>query len=266
MDLDRYGPWAVVAGASEGTGRAFCERLAAAGINCALLARRAEPLETLAAELEAAHGVECLALPVDLSVTGAAGEIVDALGEREVGLFISNAGADTVNAPFLDAALDDWIDLVQRNVMTLMRLSYRLAGPMRERGRGGLLLVGSGACYAGASYLAAYAGSKAFTLCFAEGLWAELRTHGVDVLHLVLGQTDTPAFRASLAQRDAPVPQGLAQPEEVARVGLERLPYGPVHNWGQADDQGGMSPESAAQRRQRVEVIDQAVRGLFNVN
>ena len=109
MDLDRYGPWAVVAGASEGTGRAFCEQLAAAGIHCALLARRAEPLDNLAAELEAAHGVECLVLPVDLSDANAVDEIFSALGDREVGLFISNAGADTVNAPFLDAELDHWI-------------------------------------------------------------------------------------------------------------------------------------------------------------
>lgn len=266
MDLKKYGPWAVVAGASEGTGRAFCEQLAAAGINCALLARRAEPLELLATELQAAHGVECLTLPVDLSADNAVDEIVAALGDREVGLFISYAGADTVNAPFLDASLDDWLDLVQRNVMTVMCLSHLFAGPMRERGRGGLLLVGSGACYAGAGYMAAYAGSKAFTLCFAEGLWAELRSDGVDVLHLVLGQTDTPAFRASLAQRNAPVPEGLARPEDVARVGLKRLPHGPLHNWGQADDQAGMSPESAAQRRQRVDFIDTMVRSLFNAS
>ena len=123
--------------------------------------------------------------------------------------------------------------------------------------------MNSGACYGGSSFLATYSASKAFMLCFAEGLWAELRPHGVDVLSMVLGATDTPAFRALLAEKGMPVPENLASPEEVARIALERLPHGPVHNWGLGDDAAGYAPSSAAARRERVLLIDSMTKHIF---
>ena len=134
---------------------------------------------------------------------------------------------------------------------------------MRERGRGGILLVGSGACYGGASFMAVYSGSKAFDLCFGEGLWAELKPHGVDVLSLILGRTDTPALRQTLAAKGLPVPPGLASPEEVAEQGLARLAQGPVHNWGQEDDVAGYASNSPATRRARIIAIDAATKDIF---
>jgi NAD(P)-dependent dehydrogenase (short-subunit alcohol dehydrogenase family) len=126
-----------------------------------------------------------------------------------------------------------------------------------------MLLVNSGACYGGASTMGPYCGSKAFTLCFAEALWAELRPHGVEVLTLVLSRTDTPAFRALLAEKGMPIPQDIASAADVARVGLERLPYGPIHNWGQGDDEVGMASSSASARRERVLAIDRITGQLF---
>jgi short-subunit dehydrogenase len=134
---------------------------------------------------------------------------------------------------------------------------------MRARSRGGLLLVNSGACYGGASFMATYSASKAFTLCFGEALWAELRPFGVHVLNLVLGRTDTPAFRKLLADKGLPVPDDLASPDDVAKIGLERLAHGPVHNWGLADDSVGYAPNSAAMRRERVLLIDKLSKPVF---
>lgn len=264
MDFkDRYGPWAVIAGASEGTGRAFARRIAAHGVPCILLARREAPLRALAAEIQAESGVECLVATVDLASPQAFGQIVAAVGDREVGLLVSNAGADPNAAHFLDREIEAWLALAQRSVMTLMQCCHHFGSQMRRRRRGGLLLVNSGACYGGASYMAAYAASKAFTLAFGEGLWAELRPQGVDVLNLILGQTDTPAFRQLLAERGLPMPAHAASPEEVATLGLERLPHGPVQNWGLADDAAGYAPNSAAARRSRVLMIDQMSQRLF---
>src|SRR3546814_10550242 len=82
-----------------------------------------------------------------------------------------------------------------------MQCCHHFANAMRARGHGGLLLVNSGACYGGASSMAVYSASKAFVLCFGETLWAELQPHGVDVLNLVLGRTDTPEFRRLLAEK-----------------------------------------------------------------
>ena len=260
---ERYGPWAVIAGASEGTGRAFARQVAARGVNCVLLARRAAPLAALVEEIRAAHGVECIAATVDLAAPDACERITAAVGERAVGLFICNAGADPHGAQFLDRELATWMELVQRNVTTMMQCCHHFAGPMRARGRGGLLLVNSGACYGGSNFMAAYSASKAFMLCFAEALWGELRDDGVDVLSLVMHMTDTPALRALLAGKGLPLPPGIASAEDVAALGLARLPHGPIQNWGLEDDEAGYALVSAADRRKRVIAIAEASRHVF---
>lgn len=259
---ERYGPWAVIAGASEGTGREFAMQIAAEGVSCILLARRAAPLEKLAEEIRKT-GVECLTASVDLALPDAAERIAEVVGPREVGLYVNNAGADPNGAQFLDKDVQSWVDLAQRNVITTLKCCHHFAGPMRQRRRGGLLLVNSGACYGGGSFLATYAASKAFDLVFAEGLWAELHRHGVDVLTLVMGQTDTPAYRALLAEKGLPHPENWASPADVARTGLAQLPHGPIYNWGQANDVAGYAPNSPDARRERIQMIDRHSRSTF---
>lgn len=252
MDFRRkYGPWALIAGASEGTGAAFARQLAEKGLNLILVARREGPLAALADRLRADHGVECVTASVDLGANDATARMVDAVAGREVGLFVSNAGADPNASQFLDRDIEAWDALAMRNVMTVMRSVHHFARAMRERQRGGIILVGSGACYGGLPGIAAYSATKAFDLMLGEGLWAELRPHGVDVLGLIMNRTDTPAHRELMERIGMPVPDDLASAEDVAALGLERLPHGPVANWGQADDEerfGG----SAASRRDRI--------------
>jgi uncharacterized protein len=134
---------------------------------------------------------------------------------------------------------------------------------MKARKRGGLLLVNSSACYGGSAFMAAYSASKAFTLCFAESLWGELRECGVDVLTLVMHMTDTPALRALLAEKKLPVPQNIAKAEDVAALGLERLPHGPIQNWGIEDADAGWAMISASDRRKRVIAIGEASKHVF---
>lgn len=264
MDFaERYGPWAVIAGASEGTGRAFARQVAANGVNCILIARREGPLTALAEELRAQSGVDCITAAIDLAAPAAFERIVAAVGERDVGLLVSNAGSDPNGAYFLDRDLATWTELVQRNVVTMMQCCRHFAPPMCARGRGGLLLVNSGACYGGSSFMAAYSASKAFTLCFGESLWTELRHDGVDVLTLVLQMTDTPAFRALLAEKGLPLPASIASPDEVAETGLARLAHGPVHNWGLDDDVGGYAMVPASARRARALAVEEAGSRVF---
>jgi short-subunit dehydrogenase len=260
---ERYGPWAVIAGASEGTGRAFALELARAGLNCILFARRDAPLRALATEIETTTGRSCIATAVDLASPDACDLILNAVGSRDVGLYISNAGSDPNGAQFLEKDLSSWLELVNRNVLTTMRCSYHFGAAMRARGRGGIILVGSGACYGGGSNMAIYSATKAFDLCMGEGLWAEYRHYGVHVLNLILGRTDTPALRDLLARKGLPVPAGLASPEEVAQVGLAQLPFGPVYNWGLRDDETGYAPNSAATRRERILMVERMSQQIF---
>jgi short-subunit dehydrogenase len=135
---------------------------------------------------------------------------------------------------------------------------------MRDRRRGGMILVGSGSCYGGLPGMAVYCGVKAFDLCFGEGLWAEMRHVGVDVLNLILGRTDTPAHRRISEAGGRPFdPAGMALPDDVARVGLEQLPHGPTYNWGQPNNVAGMAPNSPDERRARILQIEAAISGEF---
>lgn len=260
---EKYGPWAIIAGASEGTGREFARQVAVQGVNLILVARRQGPLSELADEIRQESGVECITASVDLTKADAAARIAEAAAGREVGLYISNAGSDTNGALFLDKDIDAWLDLIALNSLTPLRCCHQFAQGMRERGRGGILLVGSGACYGSGPNMATYSGAKAFDMRFAEGLWSELEPHGIDVLFFALGRTDTPAFRTLLAEKGMPVPPGLADPADVARLGLERLPHGPVADWGVADDEPGPGGASAVQRRQRVRMIAEMSAAVF---
>jgi len=259
----RYGPWALILGASEGTGRAFARKIAANGVPCILIARREKPLLALAEEIRAESGVKCITSTIDLAAPDAFDRIVAAIGPREVGLFVSNAGADPHGSYFLDRDIATWLDQIQRNVVTMARCCHYLGGLMRGRRKGGVLLVNSGACYGGSSFMATYSGTKAFTLCFGESLWAELRHDGVDVLTLIMSITDTPELRALLAKKGLPMPAMAADAEAVAEVGLARLPHGPVHNWGFEDDVAAFALLSAADRRKRVLAVEASSAKVF---
>lgn len=253
--VEQYGPWALIAGASEGTGASFAWQLADKGLNLVLVARRQQPLEGLAGAIRARAGVQCITATVDLSTETSSSRLAEATGNCDVGLLILNAGADANGSMFLEQDLANWEALAMRNVMTVMRTCHLFARPMRERRRGGIIIVGSGACYGGLPGLAVYGATKAFDLVFGEGLWAELRPYGVDVLNLILGKTDTPAHRELMARLGLPFPDDCASADEVAAKGLERLPQGPVLNWGLSDGDPGYAGTSATARRQRILAI-----------
>lgn len=255
----KYGPWALITGASEGTGAAFAHELADRGVNCILVARRDGPLDALTSEIRA-KGVECVAASVDLSAPDASEKVIAAAGDREVGLLITNAGADTNGSLFLDSNMAAWDRLIALNVSTTARNCHHFGGLMRKRGRGGIILVGSGACYGGLHGIAIYSAVKAFDLCLGEALWAELRHVGVDVLSLILGRTDTPAHRRLMESNGQPIPDNMARSDDVARVGLEQLPNGPVYNWGQSNDIAGYAPNSPDARRARIIAIEEMSR------
>jgi short-subunit dehydrogenase len=259
---ERYGPWAIIAGASEGTGACFARLLAEKGVNCILVSRRQAPLEALSNEMRAL-GVECVTASVDLSKEDAFERIKDAAGDREIGLYISNAGSDHNASYFHERAMPAWLDLVNFNVTTALKACHHFGGAMRERGRGGLLLVGSGACYSGGPYMAIYSGSKAFLMKFSEGLWAELEPCGVDVLYLVLKQTDTPAEHRHYERLNLPMIGEFDKAEDVAAEGLARLAHGPVHNVKLDDRDPGYAGVSASAIRDRVRFVAKATETVF---
>ena len=230
---DKYGPWALVAGASDGVGAAFARGLAERGVNVVLIARRQAVLDDVAAAIENETSASTRTLAIDLAEPGAAAAIAAATSDLEVGFLVYCAGADPDFKPFLANPIEAAEAMVQRNCVVPMQLCHHFAAAMVERGRGGIVLFGSGAGLAGGANMVAYGASKAFDMVFAEALWAELHDKGVDVLGLILGKTDTPALRQLEHSRGQigsldEVPPGAAAVADVIAEAFENLGNGPT--------------------------------------
>ena len=258
----KYGPWALVAGASDGVGAAFAKGLAQRGVNVVLLARRQGALEQVAAEIESETSAQTRTLAVDLAQPDAASTIAAATGDLEIGFLVYCAGADPDFAPFLANPIGAAEAMVQRNCMVPMQLCHHFAPAMVERGSGGIVIFGSGAGLAGGPNMVAYGASKAFDMVFAEALWAELHDKGVDVLGLILGKTNTPALRQlehSRGQISSPddLPVGAATVDEVIAEAFENLTNGPTWMAGETMRFAAQTLASLP-RNQAVELFAQA--------
>ncbi|MEQ6901557.1 SDR family NAD(P)-dependent oxidoreductase [Nocardioides sp. YIM 152588] len=253
----RYGPWAVVLGASDGTGEAFARALADRGVRPVLVARRASLLQQVADSLPVPSRV----VVADLAAPDAAQRIDEATGDLDVGLVVYNAGANTADGDFLAADEDALLSMVDRNCSTVVRVALRFGARLVRRGAGGLVLVSSWGAWAGSAGIATYSATKAFDLLLAESLWAEWREHGVDVLALALTATDTPTLRRMLEERGADLGE-LVAPEAVAAQALDHLADGPTWNLGAADPTGP-APFGDMRRRDAVALLSSAHRSLF---
>ena len=198
----RYGPWCVVAGASEGLGAAFADGLARRGVHVVLLARRAELLDDVASRIRKERGVEVRTLALDLADPSFAERLAAGPEGLDVGLGVYNAAYSYI-APLLERPLDDTLRVIDVNVRGPVRFVHALAPSMVARGRGGVVLMSSMAGFQGSPRLAAYAASKAFNIVLGESLWAELRPKGVDVLVSCAGAIRTPNYLAT-TRKEAP--------------------------------------------------------------
>ena len=194
IDLTPYGPWALIVGGSEGVGAACARLLAERGCNLVLIARKPEPLQALAHEL-AGTGVEIRHASVDLSKPDALERTRALTDDIDVGLLLYIAGANDTRGDFLDLDPKVYRSVIAINVLGQVEFTRHYGSLMRARGRGGIVLAGSLSNFLGAATLAAYTAAKAFSRIFAESLWAECADKNIDVLHVVVGYTDTPAMR-----------------------------------------------------------------------
>jgi len=259
MFAEQYGPWAVIAGGSEGVGAGFARKLAAKGLNLVLLARKPGPLEALAQAIRAESQVEVRTLATDLTAPDMLERVKAATAGLEVGLMIYNAGAVSRFVEFIDGTVDEALRMVRLNVVGQTALAHHFGTGMRARGRGGIVLIGSVAGYAGGPEEICYSAAKAYTRIFSEGLWYEMKPHGVHVLGLILGLTRTPAMeRQGLNMSNPEFPP--ADPDAVAQEGLDHLAEGPLWH---ADGTGeGAHYLNALPREQAVEFMAQGAKAL----
>lgn len=259
----RYGPVALIAGASEGIGAEFARALAASGLDLVLVARRVPPLEELSREIRAASGVNVRTLACDLAEEQAAEMIAKACHGLDVGLLVYNAAASSVGR-FLDTPIEPLLRAVHVNARGPALLAHRFAGPMAARGRGGIILMSSLTAFQGTPLVATYGATKAFNLVLAEGLWSELADRGVDVTACCAGATLTPGYDR-LTPRDAvgrlaPRPQ---PPAEVAREALAALGRCPVVVTGRANRLVSFVMRRLVSRRLAVVAMARAMKARY---
>jgi uncharacterized protein len=241
MDLKKYGPWALVIGGSEGVGAAFARKLAAQGFKLVLVARKSAPLEELANELKG-RGAEVRILSADLSKSDVLQRVRALTDDVEIGLLVYNAGANNTRGNFVELPAEVTDSVIAINVLGHVNFSRHYGALMYQRRRGGIILTGSLGGYLGSPTLAAYTAAKAFSRIFTEALWAESSAFGVDVLHLNIGYTATPAM-ARLGM-DISVAE---PPENVAQQGLDNIANGPI--WI-------VSTKGNIERVRKINVID----------
>lgn len=255
---ERYGPYALVVGASAGLGEAFARALAARGLHLLLLARRQEALEALAEDLRTRHGVDVRVEALDVGRPDLGERALGLAAGVEVGLLVYNA-AHSVIGPFLEHPLEEQLRVIDVNCRGPLALAHLLGSPMARRGRGGLVLMTSLSASQGGPLLASYAASKAFNLVLAEGLWAELKGRGVDVIACRAGATRTPGYAASQPKKSI----RLMDPEPVVEETLRALGHRPSLVPGGLNRLAAFFLVRVLPRRLAVLVMGRATRQLY---
>lgn len=206
----RYGPCAVVTGASDGIGREFARRLAVAGLDLVLVARREARLVELGEELEARHGVQARVVAVDLGSPSGVAELLERTAHLEVGLLVASAGFGT-SGSFVDADLEAELQMVDVNCRAVAALAHHFGARFARQRRGGLVLMSSLVAFQGVPRAANYAATKAYVQTLAEGLRHELAPFGVDVVASAPGPIRSGfAARARMDMRMALLPSSVA--------------------------------------------------------
>jgi hypothetical protein len=258
----RYGPWALVAGASEGIGGEFARGLAARGLDLVLLARRPEPLERIAGELRRGAGVDVRALALDLGAPDLLERLRPGIAGLEIGLLVYNAAFSVIGG-FFEQELSLRLREIDVNCRGPLLLAYELGRAMVARRRGGIVLVSSMAGFFGSAMVPSYAATKAYDTVLGEGLWAELRPHGVDVLSFAAGATRTPSYEASRPRRAT---NPFAAPMEagpVAEQALRELGRGPTRVAGRRNRLAAFLTTRVFSRRRAVLTISRATREMY---
>lgn len=259
---ERYGPWALVAGASEGLGEALAHEAARRGLHVVLVARRAELLRALAARIRDEYRVDVRTITADLALGESATTLAEQTGDIEVGLLVYNAAYSLIG-PFLEQSLEDHAKEVYVNCLGPLALSQRFGRKMVERKRGGIILMSSMSGYQGSALIANYAATKAYNLVLAEGLWDEFRNEGVSVMASCAGATRTPNYEASEPQKTGSITIPVMEPTAVAKETFAALGDKPSFIPGRANRLAALFMSRVMPRRNAVVIMGKNTRAMY---
>ncbi len=260
----KYGPVALVAGASEGIGAAFSTFFAEEGLDLILVARRREPLEQLAVSLKKSFDVEVTCICCDLSDMNSINAVKDVIGGREISVLVYNAAMSYIG-PFTHVSLELHQQIANANILMPMTMVRIFGTPMLERGRGALILMASLAGLQGSGFLATYASSKAFIRILAESLWYEWKGSGVDVIACCAGATATPNFINTRPGKTGLFAPRVQEPEEVVRECMKRLGKDPSIITGTGNKIASFIMQRMLTRKRAINIMGDSTRGMYRL-
>ena len=217
----------LITGASSGIGTEIARELASRGHGVTLVARRADRLEELAAELAEKHKITATAIPCDLGDPIARAELIEGLraGPALAGL-CNNAGYG-ISGKLVNNEADRERQMVELNVVAVHDLTVRVLPGMVDRGTGAILNVASTAAFQPLPGFASYAATKAFVLSFSEALNAELSGTGVSCSALCPGPVKTEFAAVAGSTMSESLPDfAMVSAEEVARQAIDAMESG----------------------------------------
>jgi len=220
IDLKRYGPVAIVTGASDGIGRAFAVELAEGGFDLVLVARRAAVLDEVKADLAARFGRNARVVVADLAERAGVKAVIDATANDDVGLVVASAGFGT-SGNFVEGSVDDELQMIDVNCRAVAELAHHFGRRLVQRQRGGLVLLSSLVAFQGVPRPANYAATKAWVQSLAEGLRQELQPLGVDVIACAPGPVGSGFAERAQMQMGTTTPGAVVARQSLAALGRQ---------------------------------------------
>src|SRR3989441_8838752 len=221
LDKERFGPWALVTGASSGIGREFARQIAASGINVVLVARRESLLDEVGQGLAKDFNVQYRTVVADLSQEGFLDKLAEATNDLDIGLVVSNAGTPNPGE-FLKLDRQLLHATLRLNTMAHLDIAHHFGAKLAERRRGGLILIGSVGAEIGVPFLANDGGAKAYIHSLGEALHYEFKPRGVYVTVVAPPLTNT-AVLAKLGFDPRTMPMKPMSVEQCVSEGLNAL-------------------------------------------
>ncbi len=254
---EKYGQYALVAGGSDGLGSAFAEAIARRGLNLVLIARQEDRLKATAARLKEIYEIDVISIAADMADYENVKKLISTL-KVSIGLLVYNAAFAPIGL-FENTSEDHLALSIAVNVKAPLLLTKLLSASMIQQKRGGIVLMSSIAGAQGSPNLAAYAATKSFNAILAEGLWKELKPHGIDVLACCAGAILTPGYQQ--AEKTKPAP-GTLEANEVAEQTLNALGRGPIIIPGVINKIGRFILTRLLSRKAAIDIMSKNTGGL----
>jgi short-subunit dehydrogenase len=260
----KYGPTALVAGASEGIGAAFAASLAAEGIDLVLIARRIGPLEELAGQLEKRYNVKVTCISCDLSDHDAARQVEKAINGTEINILVYNAALSYIG-PFIQNSPEDQSAAARVNMVTPLGMVRFFGEKMLHKGKGAIILMTSLAGFQGSGFLSVYAATKAFNRILAESLWYEWKDKGVDVIGCCAGATATPGYLNTRPEKTGFFTPRVLDPADIPPECFRKLGKQPSWITGRGNRIASFIMQKILPRKTAINIMGDTTRKMYRL-